>query len=152
MDIKNLRPGSTRYKSGDFAKYKPKKYFGKTPIWYRSGWEFKIMIKMELNENVEKWSSEQIKIPYVMKERINNKIIISQHTYNTDFTVILKDGRKFILEVKPKSQAPLNENHILRDPVKRKNYFKWKAALDFAKLNGYIFKVVTEDQLKTKIF
>lgn len=38
------------------------------------------------------------------------------------------------------------------DPVQYKNARKWKAALEWCKQNGYKFRVITEQHLKTKIF
>jgi bifunctional DNA-binding transcriptional regulator/antitoxin component of YhaV-PrlF toxin-antitoxin module len=99
---------------------------------------------LEVTDNVEKWSSEQIVIPY----RIRGEL----HMYHTDFTVILKDGRKFIIEIKPIDMVPMNESAIRRSPEMYKNACKWKAALEYAKKNGYIFKVVTEDGIKPSIF
>ncbi len=153
MSIKNLRPNpNSRYKQGYFDSYNPKKYFGPRPIIYRSSFELRFMIKMELNENVLQWSSEQIVIPYMMKEKINGKFVDVRHNYHSDFTVILKNGEKYIIEVKPSQFTPLRESQIKRSPVMYKNACKWKAALEWSKLNNYQFKVVTEENLKTRIF
>lgn len=141
-----------KFKQGDFDKYNPKKYYGHRPIKYRSSWEFKMMIKLELNPMVEKWSSEEIVIPYTMLEKVNGKAIRIRHNYHTDFTVHLKTGLKYILEVKPNNQTPRTVSQIKRDPVMYKNSCKWKAALAWAKQNGYEFKIINEEHLKTKIF
>lgn len=153
MSIKNLNPGKSKYLSGDFSKYQPKKYFGEFPIWYRSSYELKFMRILELNTNVERWSSENIVVPYTMQERNKQgKYVTVKHKYNTDFTVILKDGTKYLIEVKPKTLSPTDRSQIFRSMAMYKNARKWKAALEWSKLNGFIFKVITEENLKTKIF
>jgi len=152
-DIKHLIPNkNSKYTQGYYDKFGPKKYFGPRPIIYRSSLELIFMRKLEFNSNVERWSSEHIVIPYTMFEKKNGKIIQTRHSYNTDFTVILKDGRKFVIEVKPTTMCPLNEAQIKRSPGLYKTSCKWKAAIAWCKQNGYIFKIITEDHLKTKVF
>lgn len=151
MDIKNLKPSKTsKYKQGYYKG--AKKYFGPEPIIYRSSLEYRLMVKLELNSLVDKWSSEQIVIPYMMKEKIAGKLVDVRHNYHTDFTIILKNGTKFIAEVKPSSLVPLNEAQIRRNKDIYKNACKWKAAMAWAKNNGYIFKVITEKTLEQKVF
>ena len=153
MDIKNLKPNSnSRFKQGYFDQYNPKKYFGKRPIIYRSSWELSFMLKMEANNSVEAWTSEEIVIPYTMKEKKNGKFVLVRHNYHTDFSVILKIGKKIVVEVKPLAQCALNESQIHRNPTIYKNACKWRAAIEWCKANGYIFKIITEEHLKTKIF
>lgn len=151
--IKHLKPNpNSRYKQGYFDKYNPKKYFGPKPIIYRSSLELRFMQKMELNAGVEKWSSEHIVVPYLMKEKINGKFVTKKHNYHTDFTVIMKDGTKYLVEVKPEALTPINESQIFRNPVLYKNASKWKAAIAWSNIHGYKFRVINEKHLKTKVF
>lgn len=151
MGIKSFGPSKkSRYLQGYFEN--AKKYFGPLPIIYRSSWELLTMQKLEFNPAVEKWSSEHVSIPYTMQEKKDGKFVSVRHTYYTDFTVHTKDGKKYILEVKPLSLSPLNESQIKSNPAIYKNACKWKAALAWCKLNGYEFKVITEQHLKTRIF
>lgn len=153
FDIKSQKlNGNSRYTQGYFDKYNPRKYVGKTPIIYRSSYELAFMRKMEANSLVEKWSSETVVIPYMMRERVNGKMVEKRHNYFIDFTVWLKDGRKFIVEVKPMSYVPINEAQIFRNPDMYKNACKWKAAIGWAKQNDYQFLIITEKHLQTKIF
>jgi hypothetical protein len=154
MSIKNFKPPTnSKYVTGDFSKYNPKKYTGDRPIYYRSSYELRFMIIVELNPKVIKWSSEQIVIPYFMQEKLpNGKKILRKHNYNSDFTIWLDTGEIYIIEVKPYNKSPQNNAQIKRDPDVYKNACKWKAALQFAKLKGYQFKVVNEKHLKTRIF
>ncbi len=151
MDIKQLKPNpNSRFKQGYFQG--AKKYFGPEPIIYRSSLEYKFMVKMEMSPSVEKWSSEQIIIPYVMKEKVAGKFVTKRHNYHTDFSVFLKNGKKYIVEVKPRAQTPLNESQIRTNPVMYKNGCKWRAAMLWCTANNYQFKIINEEHLKTKIF
>lgn len=151
-NIKNLKPDpKSKYHQGYFRG--AQKYIGPEPIIYRSSLEYKFMVQLELNPNVDKWSSENIRIPYIMKERNSNgRFVDVRHTYNIDFTVWLKNGNKYIVEVKPSTLSPLNESQIKRNPIMYKNACKWKAAIAWCKQNGYEFKVVTEKHLENKVF
>lgn len=150
MDIKNLKPNkNSKYKQGYFNG--AKKYFGPQPIIYRSSLEYDFIIILEMNPKVLKWSSEQIIIPYTLKEKINGKFVTVRHNYHTDFTVITENV-KYIIEIKPESLTPLNEAQIHRNPTMYKNACKWRAAIAWAKQNNYIFKVINEKHLKTRIF
>lgn len=141
---------SSHWKQGRFESvFKPQKYYGRYPIIYRSKWEFNYMISLERNPNVVKWSSEEIVIPYIMQEKVNGKVVMKKHNYHTDFTVHMKSGQIYVIEIKPKSQAPRFKNQIKTDPVAYKNMCKWNAALNFCKQNGFIFKVLTEEHLTT---
>ena len=152
-NIKNFKPSAkSRFKQGEFDKYNPGKYYGERPIIYRSSWELKFMRICEFNPAVEKWTSENIVIPYTMKEFIGGKFVIKRHNYYPDFVVHLKNGDKILVEIKPLSQSPMNENQMKLDPIQYKNARKWKAALEWSKQNGYQFKVITEQHLQTKIF
>lgn len=150
--IKHLKPNlNSKFKQGYFEN--AKKYTGPLPIIYRSSYEFRFIQKLELNPNVEKWSSENIQIPYFLMERQpNGKFKQVKHTYNVDYTVWLKNGSKYVIEVKPLAFVPLNESQIKRNPVMYKNYMKWKYATEWCKQNGFQFKVVTERELSTSVF
>ena len=145
-NIKNLKPNKkSRYKQGYFNG--AKKYFGPEPIIYRSSLEYRFMVNLELNSKVEKWSSEEIVVPYKMKERVKGRFVEKRHNYHTDFSVIMKDGTKFLIEIKPSTLTPLNESQIKRNPAMYKNACKWKAAIKWSKLNNYKFRVITEKNL-----
>lgn len=158
MSIMKLKVPQKNTKSlGKFDDYNPRKYNGERPIIYRSSWELKFMRIVEFNPAVKSWTSESVCIPYMLQEKCKKtgKIITKRHNYFPDFTVILHDGTKFLVEVKPKNQCPMPKmgmEKIKRSPTLYKNLMKWNSAIEFCKLNGYRFIVVTEDHLKTKIF
>lgn len=151
IGIKNRQNPKKRgyhFKQGHFEdRFKPQKYYGEYPIIYRSELEFKYMVSLERNPNVVKWSSEKIVIPYFMDEKIDGKVVTKKHDYFTDFTVHMKSGNVYVVEVKPYAQCPRFKNQILNDPVIYKNACKWKAAIDWCKKNGMIFKVITEKEI-----
>jgi hypothetical protein len=142
-------PKTTKFKQGYFEKhFKPKKYYGERPIIYRSSLELKYMISLERNPKVEKWSSEKIVIPYLMQEKVDGKVVAKKHRYFTDFIVHMTNDDIFVIEIKPLSQCPRKKNQIKTDLTAYKNACKWKAALDWCKQKGYIFKVITEEYIK----
>jgi hypothetical protein len=163
MDRRILRRLSNVHKSkpqqktrgfvtGDFAKFNPKKYVGQLPITYRSSYELAFMFKMEANSNVKAWAAEQVIIPYLLKEKRGNEFVDVRHNYITDATVWLINDEKYICEIKPLAFTPLNESQLRNSYVHYKNGQKWKYAMLWCKQNGYTFKLITEETLKTKIF
>lgn len=144
-------------RQGFFKPSNPNKYKGdSTNIQYRSGWELKLMSRLDKDPNVIWWQSEETIIPY--RSPIDNRI----HRYFVDFTVKTKDingGTKTrLIEVKPASQCrppPLMEgrktkryiNEVMRWGV---NSAKWKAAREYCKDRGYEFIIMTEKELGIK--
>jgi hypothetical protein len=143
-----------KYLTGNFRDYNPKKNRNnpEVPITYRSSYELLFMFKMEANNNVEWWASEQIVIPYILKELKGKEFVDTRHNYITDFTVVLRDGGKYICEVKPLAFSPKTESELRNSWPHYKNGQKWKYALQWCRNNGYTFRVINETHLKTKIF
>lgn len=146
-DIKKLKP-SGRYKSGDFAQYNPKKYTGELPIIYRSSYELIFMRQLEFNPNVKSWDSENITIPYTMKEVVKGKLVLKRRNYHMDFQVVMHNGKNYLCEVKPLAYVPMNNTQIRNSPEHNKNAHKWRAAINWCKLHNHEFKIITEKQLK----
>jgi hypothetical protein len=142
---------------GYFKPKNPKKYKGNPAnIVYRSSYELKLMMRLDLHQDVIWWGSEEQIIPY--RSPIDNKI----HRYFPDFIVCIKtpeDNKKIIMiEVKPK--------HQIIEPVKKKektdrkyikevftygvNQAKWKAAKEFCANRGWEFQIFTESELGIK--
>jgi hypothetical protein len=56
--------------------------------------------------------------------------------------------RAELIEIKPKKQSVIEEKMSSRDrAVVAINYAKWDAATKWAKRNGLLFRVITEDQM-----
>lgn len=141
---------------GRFKPKNPQKYKGDpTEIIYRSGWELKFMLYLDSRKEVITWGSEEIIIPY--RSPIDGKI----HRYFPDFIVtqINKEGKKetLVIEVKPYNQTipPKKTSKITRKfltEVKTwgTNEAKWKAADEYCKDRGWIFRIFTEKELGIK--
>ena len=128
---------------GRYFPTNPKKYRGNpNQIIYRSLWERKVMVYCDKNDAIIEWGSEEVIVPYLspMDGRI--------HRYFPDFYMKVRqaDGstKKFIIEVKPKSQC----KQPVKNPKRRTtkwfnevktfaiNQAKWKSAKEFCEDKG----------------
>jgi hypothetical protein len=135
------------------GKYTPKnkeKYIGDYKnIVYRSFWERQTFKWVDENPNILEWNSEEVVVPYVCST--DNKV----HRYFIDLYLKTKDGKRYLIEIKPKSQtAPpktpkrKTKRYIQESLTYIKNQDKWKAASSFAADNNCVFQIWTEDTLK----
>ena len=130
-----------------------------TNIIYRSGWELKLMSYLDGNNNVIRWSSEEVVILY--KSPIDGR----RHRYFPDFYVEQINTNdnidKILIEVKPKYQTipPVVQTTKTKKPTKRYinevktwgvNQAKWIAAQEFCKDRGWKFQIMHEDHLGIK--
>jgi hypothetical protein len=141
---------------GKYQLKNPSKYRGNpTLVIYRSLWERSYMKKLDLNENILEWSSEEIALPY--KSPLDDRI----HKYYPDFYVKerLSDGtiKKYIIEIKPKKQTlepkvpkRKTKGYLYEVMEYAKNQSKWNSAREYCKDHGYEFKILTEDDLNIK--
>lgn len=139
---------------GQFKVKNTHKYLGDpSNIYYRSSWEFSVMMWCDTNPAVCKWSSEELVIPYLCPT--DNQ----WHRYFIDFTIQLSDGRTFWIELKPqKYTIPPEQKGTSKGAKKRyitevyqfvKNKAKWEAAAASAKIKGADFQIWTEKSLAT---
>ncbi len=138
------------------TKYKPineSKYVGDpTNIICRSLWERKVCKYLDTNENIVKWGSEEIIIPYISP--LDNK----KHRYFPDFIVKVRenngDHRTKVIEEKPYKQTIPPE----KGKKRKKTYLsecttyivneaKWEAAKEFCKKRNWSFVILTEKEL-----
>ena len=124
------------------------KYIGDVNnIICRSLWERHVCKFCDLNENVIKWSSEELIIPY--HHPIKNKIA----NYIPDFLIQIKTNtglENWLIEVKPKKQTILKENSSKNEKIIwAVNNAKWKAAKAYCDKNNFCFKLLTERDLFT---
>ena len=155
MDIKSLGPNKNFHtKQGIFPIKDCKKYFGTGPIIYRSSWEYKFCVWAEKSPDVVRWSSESIEISYW------NKYDGKYSNYYPDFFIELSNGKKFVIEVKPRKdiikptkpktkskKAYKNYNYSLEQYIK--NMCKFQAAIKYCKNRGFEFKIVDESWFKS---
>lgn len=94
-----------------------------------SSYESKRVRQLDSDKNIKLLSRCKLRIPYLDKLK-------KKHHYNPDFFIEMNDGSLIIEEVKPKNM--LNKSI---------NPYRHKAAEEFCKKNGYIFRIVTEDEI-----
>lgn len=132
-----------------FVPTNPQKYTGDhNNIIMRSSWETKFAIWCDKNPSIVRWSSEETVIPY--RCPTDDKI----HRYFVDFKVTFKDGRTYLIEIKPAKQVaePVfpgkrTKKFLMESFYFIKNQAKWKAATEYAKDRGWGFKIITEKEL-----
>ena len=135
-----------RYK-GFFRPRNISKYKGDhRKIIYRSKLELIFMKYCDGKDNVLKWSSEEIVIPY--RSPIDGKV----HRYFPDFWVKTTQGEPLI-EIKPKIQTKppklkSNKRRYIREVrTWGVNEAKWNAAIAYCENRGWNWKILTEVDL-----
>ena len=104
------------------------------------------------NENILKWSSEEIWIPYLspLDQRV--------HKYFPDFYIKYIDmnqtTKESLIEVNPKRQVvgpkigkKVSKKQLYEIQEFSKNKAKWKAAEEFCADRKWSFQILTEDNL-----
>jgi len=139
-----------RYTQGIFVPKNKEKFLGSKAI-YRSSLELRFMKFCDNNENVIKWGSENVIIPYL--NPLDGKI----HRYFVDNFVMIREGneiKKYLVEIKPSKQLlpPTTKyrkksNLIYEQTMYITNKAKWDAAQKFCLKKGYSFIILTEKQL-----
>ena len=131
---------------GDYVILNREKYAGNGTPRYRSGWELSFMKFCDTNDHVLQWASESIAIPY--RHPITGKMT----QYIPDFLITYRNRdntvRAELIEIKPKSQSVIESKMNSRDrAVVAINYAKWDAATKWARKNGLMFRVITENDM-----
>jgi len=134
------------------TKYTPlnkQKYIGDaSKIICRSLWERNICKFCDQNENIIKWSFEEVIVPYT--HPLDGK----QHNYFPDFIIQFKnvEGLKtWMVEIKPKKQTYLKENASKKEKITWAiNKAKWEAAQKYCEKNKMEFKIITEKEIFAK--
>jgi hypothetical protein len=134
------------FRQGTYTVRNRQKYVGKGEPRYRSGWEMTFMMFLDSNDNVVNWASEAVRIPY------RNPLTGKQTMYVPDFLVTYKGPNNTLkaelIEIKPKKQSLIESKMNQRDAsIVAQNYAKWDAATKWARANGLMFRVITEDDI-----
>lgn len=147
------------YHQGKYRPTNPSKYRGDPRnIIYRSGWELKLMRRLDLDKNVIQWSSEENVLTY--KSPIDNRY----HRYFVDMWVMFRSSEgtieEALIEVKPHKQTipprPLPKGKkptksFMREVVEwGKNSAKWAAAREYCHKRGMKFIIMDEYALGIK--
>lgn len=127
----------------------PEKYSGDpTNIIMRSSWETMFANWCDKNPSIVKWSSEETVVPY--RCPTDGKI----HRYFVDFKITVKEGKTFLVEIKPAKQTlpPVypgrqTQRYLTESMLFIKNQAKWEAAKNYCKDRGWEFKIITEKEL-----
>lgn len=135
-----------KYSQGIYTPKNPEKYMGKQQPRYRSSWEMVFMRFLDENVNITHWASESIAIPY--RHPFTGKIT----NYVPDFFVVYenKKGKRLaeVVEIKPKKQSLIESKASQKDRmVVAVNHAKWAAANIYCKANGFVFRVITENDI-----
>jgi len=134
-------------------------------VYYRSGLEKKMMIYLDINPKIIRWSAQYIKIPYEKTEwsSVRKDFETTQHTYYPDFFYELKreDGTlsRVVAEVKPYSETiepKITENMSSKQlrnleyalKTYNKNIQKWKYMIEWCQKKEFEFIIITEHHLK----
>lgn len=137
---------------GVYKPENPRKYIGDPgKIVYRSLWERKFCRYLDTTENVLKWASEEIVIPYY------NPVKKRPARYFPDFFMEYKNKegqiKKCLIEVKPlkETKPPTykrrTKNVLIAEAMYSQNQAKWAAAQEFCLDNGWEWKIMTEKEL-----
>lgn len=137
-----------------FIPRNPDKYVGDVDkIFARSSWELHVMKFFDSRQDVIRWGSEEIIIPFL------NPIDSKVHRYFPDFFVEYKDKNgnilKEIVEVKPLHESDRkhakkikNDKDLTwRDTAIDVNEAKWKSAAIYCEARGMAFRVITEKSI-----
>lgn len=130
----------------------PRKYRGNpTQCIFRSLWERKFMKYCDTNEKVLRWSSEEVRIPYLSP--IDRRV----HHYYVDFWIEVQDRegriRECLVEIKPKRQLKKPEMKGSKTSYLKEvrtfiiNTEKWRSARMYCKKKNWSFKILTEREL-----
>jgi len=136
-----------RFAQGKFTLKNPDKYIGSRTPTYRSSWEFAFMRMCDQNDNITKWASEAVRIPY--RNPFTGKYTI----YVPDFFIVYNDknGTQHVelIEVKPANHTFKNQlgNSRANKAHYVVNQAKWGAARAYCKQKGMTFRVVNEGDI-----
>ena len=136
---------------GKYKVKKPEKYEGDFKnVIYRSLWERQFFRWCEDNNDVLKWSSESVVIPYRCKT--DGKM----HRYFMDVKVKFNSGKTYLIEIKPeiqtkppKQQSRKTKKYIKEVMTYAKNISKWEQAEKYCQHRGWEFKIFTEKEFKS---
>ena len=176
---KPLYEGQTKYHQGYFVpQLHPEKCLTYSPInnenIYRSGLEFNIFQIFDRCDNITRWATECLAVPYrvvnidyCLKHKIplTSPSALKNANYNIDAWIEITNGKetkKVFVEIKPYAQTltPVPPPQDAK-PAKFKQYnyecktyivnqAKWKAAKQFVEERGCEFIVITERYVKNQ--
>jgi len=136
-----------KFARGKFNMKHPDKYVGTKLPTYRSSWEWSFMNFCDNNENVQKWASEAVQIPY------RDPLTDRQTVYVPDFFIQYVDRNNRVIteliEIKPASQTILERvgKNKFNQAQFVKNQAKWAAAGLWCRQQGIQFRILNENDI-----
>jgi len=141
---------TTRFYPKNLNKFKSKSDY----CVCRSSWEVKFCKWADSNDQILMWASEPIGIPYFDAARQKER------TYYPDYLIKVIDKKTrlekvWLVEVKPENQCkpPVvtkgksRKTRLHEAATFATNKSKWQSALQYCKLKGWTFKIITERDL-----
>jgi len=157
--------GNKKYHQGYYVLIHPEKYLGDpTRVVYRSSWELAFHKFCDSSSHVNKWSTENISIPYQITNDIGQ---VENHLYYPDYYIeMIKEGDKFfceklVIELKPKKELTIPakpkkqtlkmlENYEYSLRTFKKNLHKWAFAKSWCERRHLKFLIITDDYLRER--
>ena len=118
-----MKNKKNNFRQGVFNPTNPTKYIGTQKPIYRSGWELKFFRWADMNENILKWGSENVIIPYV------NPLDGRVHRYFVDNFIVFKDNKQLWL----KTFNNTNFDEIYKFGIIRHPVTKFESAYNYLK-------------------
>jgi len=158
------KKGVNRYKQGIYNLENVEKYIGILPIRCYSSWEFAFCRYCDMSNNISKWSSESLAIPY---QTTNDNGKVEIHRYYPDFYVEMVDTTnsekhdRLVIEIKPKHEtefpkAPQKQTTKTLETYQyslktfKTNLHKWAFTKEWCERHHLKFLIITEVDLKNK--
>ena len=142
---------NSKYRQGIYKPINGDKFIGSVAT-YRSGLELNFFKFCDRNENIIKWGSENVVVPYISP--LDNRV----HKYYIDNYVVIREGnkiKKYLIEIKPYKQTfpPVTkykkQQHLIYEQKQYiVNQAKWESARKYSEKHGFIFLILTEKELK----
>ena len=171
----NSKPNNSKYNSGNYIpinKDKVLKLNNEGGVYYRSGWEKKIMVWLDSMESIVQWGAECMEIPYQATHFEGGDVKLKSHRYYPDFfyKMLMPDNtmKYVVMEVKPQKEYDMvislieERLKVPEDGLKKlknfeydlkmayKNKQKWETMIEWCNKKGYEFIVVTENTMKKR--
>lgn len=136
-------------KTGRYKVLNPAKFDGQYAPIYKSDLEHRMMIYLDKNPNIIKWSYEKFAITYLDMSTVPPK----KRRYYIDFIAYAKKAngiQKLWIEVKDSRDTKKPDpSKVLEYRNYIRNISKWKQARITAQQNNAEFHIITEEQLKS---
>lgn len=135
--------------SGKYIIKNKDKYSGDpNNVVFRSLWERSIFKWCDESTVIERWSSEEVVIPYLYE------VDKRYHRYFMDLKITYTNGKTVLVEIKPEKETKppqfkgrRTKQYINEGMTYVKNMNKWSAAQRYAADRGWGFEIWTEKQL-----